>query len=140
MIHVTASVGIMKLLFVCVGNSCRSQMAERLARHLGFEADSAGTHPAQAVAKHAVTYLESQSINTQGMEPKSVDGFSANDYDKVISMGCGVACPNMKIDDDWGLEDPVGQPYEVYVSTANTIKQRLADLLGHSDETMSPSP
>lgn len=130
----------MKILFVCVGNSCRSQMAEGLARRLGFEADSAGTHPATDVAVNAVKYLESEGINTAGMKPKSVDLFVDKDYDKVISMGCGVACPNMNIDEDWGLDDPVGQPYEVYVETGKTIERRLKQWLAHSEVPDSPSP
>lgn len=134
------SVGGVKILFVCVGNSCRSQMAEGLAKHLGFEADSAGTHPADTVAPHAITLLESKGISTVGMKPKSVSEFTAEAYDFVISMGCGVACPNMRIDEDWGLEDPVGQAYEVYVSTADIIEQRLRELKHHSDGTTSPSP
>ncbi len=115
----------MRLLFVCVGNSCRSQMAEGLATAMGHQADSAGTHPASAIAPHAVTVLEARGISTEGMRPKSVDGFSADDYDFVISMGCGVQCPVMRIDQDWGLEDPVGGPLSLYEATANEIQRRL---------------
>jgi arsenate reductase len=57
-----------------------------------------------------------------------VDAFNAEDYDMVISMGCGVECPAMKIDQDWGLEDPVGGPLSLYQSTADEIQRRL-DLL-----------
>ncbi|MDG1537798.1 MAG: hypothetical protein P8Q85_04510 [Candidatus Poseidoniaceae archaeon] len=115
----------MRLLFVCVGNSCRSQMAEGLAKAMGYEADSAGTHPASTIASHAVTILEGRGISAEGMQPKSVDSFSADDYDFVISMGCGVQCPAMRIDDDWGLEDPVGGPLSQYEATANEIQRRL---------------
>ena len=116
----------MRLLFVCVGNSCRSQMAEGLARSMGHTADSAGTHPNSAtMASNAQNYLHSRGINTDGMVPKSVDGFSAEDYDMVISMGCGVHCPAMKIDEDWGLDDPVGGEYEFYKTTAEEIERRL---------------
>ncbi len=59
------------------------------------------------------------------MVPKSVDDFSADDYDMVISMGCGVNCPAMKIDEDWGLDDPVGGEYEFYKTTAEEIERRL---------------
>ncbi|MDP6363125.1 MAG: arsenate reductase ArsC [Candidatus Poseidoniaceae archaeon] len=115
----------MRLLFVCVGNSCRSQMAEGLARAMGHVADSAGTHPANSIAPNAVKVLEQRGINTEGMRPKLVDDFSANDYDMVISMGCGVQCPVMRIDQDWGLEDPVGGPLSLYQSTADEIQRRL---------------
>lgn len=115
----------MKVLFVCVGNSCRSQMAEGLAQSMGFEAASAGTHPAQAVAEHAVTLLEGRGIDTAGMSPKSLDNFDPGEFDMVISMGCGVHCPAIKIDQDWELDDPVGQAYEVYEATAAEIQRRL---------------
>lgn len=122
----------MNLLFVCVGNSCRSQMAEGLAKALGFEASSAGTHPASSIAKHAATLLESRGISTAGMVPKSIDEMDPSSFDMVISMGCGVHCPAIKIDQDWELEDPVGQAYEVYETTAAEIERRLSSLLNHS--------
>ncbi|MDA7845702.1 arsenate reductase ArsC [Euryarchaeota archaeon] len=115
----------MRLLFVCVGNSCRSQMAEGLAKAMGYQADSAGTHPSGSIAPHAVTVLERRNISTEGMQPKNVNAFSAEGYDMVISMGCGVQCPAMKIDQDWGLEDPVGGPLSLYESTADEIQRRL---------------
>ena len=108
------SVTAMKVLFVCVGNSCRSQMAEGLARSMGFEAASAGTHPAPSVATHALKLLESRGIDTAGMAPKDVADIDTSAFDTIISMGCGVHCPAIRLDEDWALEDPVGQPYEVY--------------------------
>jgi len=104
-------------------------MAEGLARSMGFEADSAGTHPAGRIASNAVVVLHERGISTEGMVPKNVSDFSAEHYDLVISMGCGVDCPMMRIDQDWELEDPVGQALSVYESTANTIEQRLKELL-----------
>ena len=59
----------MRLLFVCVGNSCRSQMAEGIARHLGHEAASAGTHPARQVSAHALTILAAKGIDTSTLNP-----------------------------------------------------------------------
>ena len=77
----------MRLLFVCVGNSCRSQMAEGLARSMGHFADSAGTHPSStSIASNAKRYLESRGISSEGMAPKSVDDFSAEDYDMVMRI------------------------------------------------------
>ena len=122
----------MKLLFVCVGNTCRSQMAEGLAKSMGFEAASAGTHPGPEVAKHAVKLLNGKGISTDGMVPKGLDGIDPSAFDMVISMGCGVHCPAIKIDEDWALEDPVGQEYEVYEQTAAEIERRLRLLLSHS--------
>ncbi len=129
-VQISSATGqFVKVLFVCVGNSCRSQMAEGLARAMGLEAASAGTHPADEVAPHALTVLQERGINTEGMHPQSLDEFQPDDYDKVISMGCGVHCPAINIDDDWGLEDPVGQAYEVYEQTAAEIERRLKSLM-----------
>ena len=123
----------MKLLFVCVGNSCRSQMAEGLAKAMGFEAASAGTHPASAVAEHALALMQGKGISTEGMTPTSIDDVDPTAFDMVISMGCGVHCPAIKIDQDWALEDPVGQAYEVYEATAAEIQRRLNLLADHED-------
>jgi arsenate reductase len=104
-------------------------MAEGLARSMGHTADSAGTHPnSPAIATNAKKYLESRGISTEGMTPKSVDNFSADDYDMVISMGCGVSCPSMRIDEDWEIKDPFGEEYEVYKATAEEIENRLKTL------------
>jgi len=101
-------------------------MAEGIARHLGHEAASAGTHPASQVSENALRILESKGIATDGLEPKSVDLFNAEDFDMVISMGCGVSCPMMRIDQDWELDDPVGQPLAVFEATAQEIERRMA--------------
>ncbi|MDP6856965.1 MAG: arsenate reductase ArsC [Candidatus Thalassarchaeaceae archaeon] len=119
----------MNILFVCVGNSCRSQMAEGIARSLGHTVSSAGTHPALSVNFNAIIACEEIGIDISKQIPKSVDGFSAQDFDLVISMGCGVSCPTMRIDQDWELEDPVGQPVEVYRKTRDEIQRRLESLV-----------
>ena len=103
-------------------------MAEGIARHLGHEAASAGTHPATQVSANAIKVLASRGISTAELRPKSVDLFSADAFDMVISMGCGVSCPTMHIDQDWGLDDPVGQSLSVFESTANEIERRLSEL------------
>ncbi len=115
----------MKILFVCVGNSCRSQMAEGIAKLYGHDAHSAGTHPAKQVSTHALTILQKKGIDISGMKPKSLDLFTPSSFDMVISMGCGVECPTIKLDQDWNLDDPVGQSIEVFERTAEAIEQRI---------------
>jgi arsenate reductase len=100
-------------------------MAECIAKSLGYEAESAGTHPAESVSKHAIKVLQNRGIDTTKLKPKSLDKFNVDNFDKVISMGCGVHCPMIKIDEDWELEDPVGQKFEVFVQTANEIEKRI---------------
>lgn len=118
----------MRLYFVCVGNTCRSQMAEALARSMGHEAASAGTHPGMAVAGNSLAVLEEIGVSTEGLIPKSVDEVDSSGWDMIISMGCGVHCPALPISEDWGLDDPVGGPIEVYRQTRDTIIANLERL------------
>ena len=121
----------MRLLFVCVGNTCRSQMAEAIARDLGQTASSAGTHPPGngRVASNALTVLGEIGIDITGLYPNSVDLVKPGEFDKIISMGCGVRCPAIPIDEDWGLEDPHGGEIEVYRKTRDEIRVLVSRLL-----------
>jgi len=118
----------MRLLFVCVGNSCRSQMAEGIARSLGHDAASAGTHPASEVSPNAIKVLQSRGLSTEHLHPKLIDDIDWQSYDMIVSMGCGVNCPMIRIDQDWGLDDPVGQPMEVFETCADIIEERIKSL------------
>ena len=118
----------MRLLFVCVGNSCRSQMAEGIANSLGHHAMSAGTHPAPEVSENAIKVLQSKGIPTKNLYPKSIDDIDWKSFDLVISMGCGVSCPNIRIDQDWNLDDPVGQSLEVFEQCASKIEDSIKNL------------
>lgn len=118
----------MRLLFVCVGNTCRSQMAEAVAKSMGHEAESAGTSPGLAVAQDAIKVSREIGIDLYGQYPKSVDDIDTTGFDQIISMGCGVECPALSIDDDWGLEDPVDQGEAFYRDTLEKIKQKLLAL------------
>ncbi len=103
-------------------------MAEALARHLGHEAASAGTHPGAAVASNSLAVLEEIRVATDGLTPKSIDDVESTGWDMIISMGCGVHCPALPIAEDWGLDDPVGGPIEVYRKTRDTIIANLERL------------
>lgn len=120
----------MNLLFVCVGNTCRSQIAEAIARDLGHQAASAGTHPQEAgVAKNAIEVLEENDIVASDLHPKSIDSVSPGDFDMIISMGCGVSCPSLPIDEDWGLEDPQGGEIGAYRKTRDEIQILVSKLI-----------
>ena len=118
----------MRLLFVCVGNTCRSQMAEALAKHKGHEAQSAGTSPGSAVAPKAIEVIEERGIDIGSQYPKSVDDIDTRGFDRIISMGCGVECSRLPMDDDWGIEDPYGGDVAFYREARDNI-ERLLDLL-----------
>lgn len=129
----------MKVLFVCVGNSCRSQIAEALARHHGLEAESAGTQPAPSVSRNAVAVMDEAGISTEGLTPKLLDFDRLGEFDRTITMGCGVAesCPTLHTDEDWGLDDPVGQPIDVFRAVRDDIERRVLDLRRRLSEDAS---
>ena len=119
----------MRVLFVCVGNTCRSQMAEGWAQHLGLEAASAGTHPGSTVAANAVVVMAEKGIDISTQTPSNVDDFDHTNFDQVFSMGCGVQCPNIPLNGDWELEDPVGQSIEIYRNTRDAIETFVRALI-----------
>ncbi len=118
-----------RVLFVCVGNSCRSQMAEAFARAAGLEAASAGTEPASAVSRTAIAVMAEKGIAMEG-HPKMLDWDTLGTYDRVITMGCGVAesCPTLRTDEDWGLDDPVGRDVAFFRLIRDDIEARVAEL------------
>ena len=119
---------IMKLLFVCVGNTCRSQMAEALAKDMGFKVQSAGTHPGKNIAANAILVIEELGIEINNQYPKYIDHIHTESFDKIISMGCGVRCPNLVISEDWGLDDPIGKSLDFYRKTREKIQSLLQKL------------
>lgn len=105
-----------RVLFLCTGNSARSQIAEALLKKKGgerFVVASAGTEPATAVRREAITALAELGIDWRGAEPKSVERVLASDWDIVITL-CDKAhesCPTLPsrpVTAHWGIPDPVG--------------------------------
>ena len=107
-------------------------MAEAIARDIGHEAASAGTHAPESgrVAQYAIEVLEEIGIDTSGLRPKNIESVYPGEYDAIISMGCGVSCPSVPIDEDWGLEDPHGEEREVYRKTRDAIRILVTNLVG----------
>ena len=128
-----------KVLFVCVHNAGRSQMAEafvnRLAseRGLGVEAASAGTVSGKTLNPMAVQAMGELGISMEGQQPKLLTHQLADDANRIITMGCGVdadACPaRILVTDDWGLDDPAGQPIETVRRIRDQIKSKVEQLL-----------
>ncbi len=119
--------------FICVGNSCRSQMAEGFARHYAsdlIDVYSAGTEPTDKVNPHAVLVMEEAGIDISSQYPKLLKDIPAK-VDIVITMGCNVICPFIpsKHREDWGLNDPVGKPLEEFRNTRNIIMENVKNLV-----------
>jgi arsenate reductase len=131
--------GAKKIIFVCVGNSCRSQMAEGFARHyarqrnLNVEIHSAGTHPAGYVHADAVAVMREKGIDISGQSSKGVDPEELKDFDYVIAMGCldYNVCPvNFGgVSEDWGIPDPIGRGLEFYRKVRDMIEEKVLKLL-----------
>jgi arsenate reductase len=122
-----------KVAFVCVHNSCRSQMAEGWAKKLGsdvLEAYSAGTENYPEVKPLAVQVMEEVGIDISDHHPKLLSSIPA-EVDILITMGCNVECPYVSCQhrEDWGLSDPSGGPIEDYRKTRDIIKEKVEDLI-----------
>ncbi len=104
-------------------------MAEAFAKAIGLDASSAGTEPAASVSRTAIRVMQEVGVPVDGV-PKLLDWESLDGYDRVVTMGCGVAesCPTLRTDEDWGLDDPVGREDAFFRSTRDEIRVRVEDL------------
>lgn len=122
-----------KVAFVCVHNSCRSQMAEGWAKHLGsdlLEAYSAGTENYPEVKPLAVAVMEEAGVDMSEHHPKLLTDIP-EELDLLITMGCNVVCPFVpnKHSEDWRLDDPSGGPIEDFRVTRDLIRQKVEQLI-----------
>lgn len=122
-----------RLLFVCVENANRSQMAEGFARFHGghrVEALSAGSRPAGHVNPRAIEAMAELGIDISHQASRSLDDISG-EFDAVVTMGCGDACPWVpaKRREDWALRDPAGLSDEAYRAIRDDIRKRVQALL-----------
>lgn len=126
------------VLFVCVGNAGRSQMAEAFFSRLAdgkARAISAGTRPADAVDPKAIEVMREAGIDISGNKPKALTMEVLEQANRVITMGCGVegVCPASFVEtEDWQLEDPKGKPIEEVRRIRDEIKTKVLRLLEKS--------
>ena len=123
----------LKVAFICVHNSCRSQMAEALSKKLAadvFESYSAGTETKPQINQDAVRLMK--AIHGIDMEQDQYSKLLSElpAIDVVVIMGCNVQCPILPCShrEDWGLDDPSGQPDEVFLETIRKIEEKILDL------------
>ncbi|HHU12167.1 MAG TPA: arsenate reductase ArsC [Clostridiaceae bacterium] len=122
-----------KVAFICVHNSCRSQMAEALGKHFAgdaFESVSAGTEERDRINPDAVRLMKQKyGIDMEATQkPKLLEAIPPVDI--VITMGCNVHCPNLPslYREDWGLDDPTGKSDDIFLETMAIIEQRVLQL------------
>jgi arsenate reductase len=127
------------VLFVCVHNAGRSQMAEAFTNTLAAErglpvrGQSAGTEVGPRINPLAVQAMGELGISLEGQSPKPLTQEMADSADRIITMGCGVdatSCPaRIHLSEDWGLDDPAGQSIETVRAIRDQIRERV-DALG----------
>ena len=123
-----------KVAFICVHSSCRSQIAEALGRHLAadvFESFSAGTERKDRINPDAVRLMKALyhiDMEAEGQHSKLLSDLPP--VDVVITMGCNVKCPFLpcQLREDWGLQDPTGQPDTVFMETIWQIEAKILQL------------
>ncbi len=122
------------ILFVCVGNACRSQMAEGFARAYGPQdlvVFSAGSRPAGFVAEEAVEGMREKGIDISRHESKGLSKLPLMEFDYVVTMGCGDACPLVpaKHRIEWQIPDPIGRGIEYFRQVRDDLEAKIRDLL-----------
>lgn len=122
-----------KVAFICVHNSCRSQMAEAISKFLAseaYDAYSAGTETKDRINPDAVsTIKELYGVDmSQDQKPKLLTDIPPVDI--VVTMGCNVECPYLpsRHREDWGLDDPTGKSHDEFINIARNIEQKVRDL------------
>ncbi|MGN1135310.1 MAG: arsenate reductase ArsC [Oscillospiraceae bacterium] len=122
-----------KVAFICVHNSCRSQIAEALGKHFAadvFESYSAGTETKPQINQDAVRLIKKlYGIDMEKNQySKTFDKIPSPDI--AISMGCDVGCPYIgrEFDDNWGLPDPTGENDDVFIEVIDRIKDNILKL------------
>lgn len=126
-----------RVVFVCVENSCRSQMAEGFARKLGgaaVEAFSAGSRPSGRVNETAAKLMLEAGVDLSGQTSKGLDDLPVGRWDWVVTMGCGDACPNLSAvrREDWALPDPKHMPLDDFRKVRDEIGKRVEALLAQA--------
>jgi protein-tyrosine-phosphatase len=130
-----------KVLFVCVENSSRSQMAEAFARMHGqgrVEAFSAGSRPSGKVNPKAIAAMKERDYDLSFHTSKSLDQIPSHRFEFVITMGCGDACPHVLAvhREDWDIPDPRDMNPEEFRKVRDSIESKVLDLL---DRVRTPS-
>ncbi len=125
---------VMKLLFVCIENSCRSQMAEAFARKHGddtVEVFSAGSSPSGVVNPKAINSMSEVGYDLTTHQSKGLDEVPQDGYEYAITMGCGDECPSISASchDDWDIPDPKNMAPADFAKIRNLIEEKVKHLL-----------
>lgn len=127
-----------KILFVCIENAGRSQMAEGFGKKYGLDCESAGTIPSESVNPVVVDVMLEKGVDLRGNVPRIMTVDMVREAELVVIMGCSLesVCPRPIVVEmqkkivDWGIEDPKGKPIETVRTIRDTIEEKVKELLG----------
>lgn len=123
---------VTRVLFVCIGNSCRSQMAEGFARAYGSDVmvpESAGLAPAMSVSRDTIRSMREKNIDVSLHYPKALGEFSRAHFDLIVNMsGCDLPAMPGPVR-EWLIEDPIGHPLETYRAVRDQIEMLVMHLI-----------
>ena len=122
------------ILFICVHNACRSQIAEAICKKLApdWTVASAGSNPSSQVDPKAVAILQKHGLVMNSIKPKGFSELSLQEWDYVVGMGCGDQCPvvlSAKKFIEWDIPDPEDGLVELYQTLYDDLTQRINDLI-----------
>ena len=129
------------VLFVCIENSCRSQLAEALGRMAGLETYSAGTRPSGTVDSGAIASMAELGYDLATHRSESIDQFAHREFAATVTMGCGDECAHVRAEsrETWPIPDPKGTDADNYrrvrddiASRVKTLAKRLLDARTHA--------
>ncbi|KPL02515.1 MAG: hypothetical protein AMJ73_08605 [candidate division Zixibacteria bacterium SM1_73] len=123
---------MIRILLVCIENSCRSQMAEGFARKLGrgkIEAFSAGSNPSGKVEKVAIEVMKEKNVDISAQKSKGFDDLKGENFDYVITMGCRAVCPFVSAMQriEWDVSDPKGKSIEAFRQVRDEIERKVKE-------------
>ena len=135
---------MIRLLFVCIENANRSQIAEAFARLHGgpdVEAYSAGSRPSGRVNPLAIEAMRAVGYDLGGHEPKSLSDLPDLEFDVAVTMGCGDECPmvHAKRREDWAIPDPRSLPTAEFHEVRDLIEQKVQQLIAAERVSADPS-
>lgn len=123
-----------RVIFVCIENSCRSQMAEAFGRIHGegkLEVHSSGSKPSGKVNPRAIEFMAELDYDLSQHDSKPLSEFEGMHFDYAITMGCGDECPMIKADrrEDWGIPDPKNEDPETFREIRSLIESKVKALI-----------
>ena len=128
----------MKIVFVCVENARRSQMAQGFAEALGkgkLEVYSAGSHPSDQIDPLVMEVMQEKGVNLSGKRPKGLNDLPPIEMDYLITMGCEETCPAVPTKKiiEWAIPDPKGKAIDVFREVRDLIKEKVTRFLKEID-------